>query len=164
MDKEARKKRLQRFLDSGLFQDLFSDKGQTHTRRINPKLGILGFFGFLGFTGFIPIALNLTTTFPAPSFFFFFFFAFFAFFGFYYEGKMSDTLMDERFLANQNRAAAIANKTALQLIILISILSMSMLRLNTYHMLNLLIATIGLAFGLSGFLQPYLLYRFEHEE
>lgn len=50
------------------------------TRRLNPKLGLLGFFGFLGFIG------GAWTR-----------FVFFGFFGFFYEGKMSNTLMDERF-------------------------------------------------------------------
>ena len=41
---------------------------------------------------------------------------------------------------------------------------MSVLRLEAYDMLALLIAVLGLAFGLSIFLQQYLLYRFENEE
>lgn len=134
----------------------------THTRKIHPMLGLLGFLGFTGFTGFIPRAYNLTDMFTAPSFFIFF--AFFGFFGFYYEGKMSNTLMDERFQVNKYRAEAVANKASLTILIIFSILAMSLLRLNTYAMLSILIAAIGLAFGLSVFLQQYLLYRFENEE
>ena len=59
---------------------------------------------------------------------------------------------------------AIANKFALTLILAAAILSMSVLRLEAYDMLALLIAVLGLAFGLSIFLQQYLLYRFENEE
>lgn len=135
---------------------------QTHTRTISPKLGILGILGFLGFLGFLPRLLHPTDIVTAPSFFLFF--AFFGFFGFYYEGKMSGTFIDERFQTNSYRAAFIANKFALSLIIMTAILSTSVFRLNTYDMLSILIATIGLGFGLSIFLQCYLLYRFEHEE
>lgn len=137
-------------------------KKQTHTRKVSPKLGILGLFGLLGFAGFLPQFLNLREVFTAPLFFFFF--AFFGFFGFYYEGKMSNTFIDERFQSNIYRAESIANKVALITIIMVAILTISVLRLNSYDMLSILIATIGLAFGLSIFLQSYLLYRFENEE
>lgn len=155
-------KRFERFLDSGLFEDLFRVTERTHTRKINPKLGILGVFGFLGFTGFIPPALHITSGFTVPSFFFFF--AFFGFFGFYYEGKMSDTFMDERFIANRHRATAIADKLSFAIVFLTAIMSISILRLDTYHTLGILIAGIGFAFGLSAFLQQYLLFGFENEE
>ena len=133
-----------------------------YTRPISPKLGILGILGFVGVAGFLPKIYHITEILPTPTFFFFF--AFFGFFGFYYEGKMSHTLMDERFQANAYRAMAIANKFALTLILAAAILSMSVLRLEAYDMLALLIAVLGLAFGLSIFLQQYLLYRFENEE
>lgn len=138
------------------------NKRPTHTRKINPMLGILGLLGFIGFAGFIPRTYNLTDTLTAPSFFFFF--TFFGFFGFYYEGLMSNTFIDERFQANKYRAEAIANKVSLTIVIVFAIITMSMLRLNTYDMLSILIATIGLAFGLSIFLQQYLLYKFENEK
>jgi len=78
---------------------------------------------------------------------------------------MSGTMIDERYLANENRASAIANKVALTLIIAVALLSMSAFRINNpYVMLKLLIAVIGFAFGLSLFLQQYLLYRFENGE
>lgn len=137
-------------------------KTATHTRTISPKLGILGIFGLLGFLGFLPVLLKVPEIFSAPIFFLFF--AFFGFFGFFYEGKMSGTLIDERLQSNMYRAQYIANKLGLQLILLVSVISMSVLRLSTYTLLSLLIATIGLAFGLSIFLQSYLLYRFENEE
>ena len=77
---------------------------------------------------------------------------------------MSHTLMDERFRANAYRAAAIANKSALTLILGVAVLAMSVFRLEAYDMLALLIAVLGLSFGLATFLQPYLLYRFESQE
>lgn len=133
------------------------------TRKINPKFGLLGFLGFFGFLGFIPHIFHLEgrITVPFPLIFF----CFFGFFGFYYEGKMSGTMIDERYEFNRNRASAIANKTALILIIGTAIFSISVFKINNpYRMLELLLAVIGFAFGLSLFLQSYLLYRFEHEE
>lgn len=134
---------------------------QTHTRSISPKLGLLGLLGFLGFLGFLQRSFNPTEVLMAP--FAFFFFAFFGFFGFYFEGKLSDTLMDERFQSNSYRAQSLANRLALWIIIMVAILTISILRLTPYDMLCVLIATIGIAFGLSVFLQSYLLYRFEAE-
>lgn len=149
------KSRLKRFWDSGLFYDLASDTARTHTRKINPKLGLLGFSGFLGFLGFLPQPSSI----PFP----FLFFAFFGFFGFYYEGKRSDTLIDERFQLNAYRAEALAHKTGLMIIILGTIIFA--LRFEQMEAaLSFLLALIGLTFGLSIFLQQYLLYRFENEE
>ena len=149
------KSRLKRFWNSGLLYDLTTDTGRMYTRKINPKLGLLGFCGFLGFLGFFPDLFG-GKAFP------FIFFAFFGFFGFYYEGKMSDTLMDERFKLNAYRAEALANKISLVMIIFSTML---ILRLEKIELvLNFLIALIGLAFGFSLFLQQYLLYRFENEE
>lgn len=140
-----------------------NNKKPTHTRKINPKLGFLGFLGFFGFLGFLPEMLKMTHLFTVPTPFFFF--AFFGFFGFYYEGKMSNTLIDERYETNAFRASAIACKTGLQIIIGVSVLTVSIFPVtSTYTMLSLLIATIALAFGLSTFLGEYLLYRFENEE
>lgn len=45
-------------------------------------------------------------------------FVFFGFFGFFYEGKMSNTLIDERYKENKMRAQSTANKTALSIIFL----------------------------------------------
>lgn len=149
------KNRLKRFWNSGLFYDLTTDTGRTHTRKINPKLGLLGFAGFLGFLGFLPQPSSI----PFP----FLFFAFFGFFSFYYEGKMSNTLIDERFQLNAYRAEAIANKIGLMLIILGTIV-FALRFAQMEAALSFLIALIGLTFGLSIFLQQYLLYRFENEE
>ena len=139
---------------------LLLDKGRTHTRTINPKLGILGFLGLLGLFGLIPVFKDeIFKQIP----FIYFFFAFFGFFGFYYEGIMSNTLIDERFKSNSFRADAIANKISLLIIVLVTILSVSILNFNDpYDMLNLLVATIGISFGLSLFLSKYLLYKFEN--
>ena len=134
----------------------------THTRTISPMFGMLGLFGFTGFLGFMPNTFGFSGMFSAP--FPFLFFAFFGFFGFYYEGKMSNTMIDERFLSNKYRAGAIANKTSWIIVIVVSVISISILRISTYNLLSILIATIGITFGLSAFLQQFLLYRFETEE
>ncbi|MEG2087751.1 MAG: DUF3796 domain-containing protein [Angelakisella sp.] len=133
----------------------------TYTRKISPKLGLLGFLGFLGLIGFVPWFLDFTDILAVP--FPFLFFSFFGFFGFYYEGKMSETFIDERFQSNIYRAESIANKVSLAIIIGVAILTISILRLNSYDTLSVIIATIGLSFGLSIFLQSYLLFRFENE-
>ena len=72
-----------------------SPEQNTRTRRINPRLGWLGLLGLLGILGF----------FTGEGFLFLFFW-FFGFFGFFYEGKLSNTLRDERFILNQQRACS----------------------------------------------------------
>jgi len=132
----------------------------THTKKINPRFGLLGFMGFLGF---LPMYLNVTNVFHVPTFFFFF--GFFGFFGFHYEGKMSCTLIDERFIINKNRASSIASKVALWLVI--SVTSLALMAVNSitaYAFSSIIIATIGFALALLAFLEPYLLYRFENGE
>lgn len=151
------KNRLKRIFSSGLLVDLISDTERTHTRKINPKMGLMGFCGFLGFLGLIEFSPEFITV-PFP----FFFFAFFGFFGFYYEGKMSNTLIDERFKVNAYRAEAIANKVSLIIIILVTILFTVRIE-DVKTLLGILISTIGVAFGISIFLQQYLLYKFENE-
>lgn len=142
---------------------MFSKNKRTHTRELNPWLGMLGLLGFLGFTGFIPILWDLKDRMPVP--FPFCFFAFFGFFGFYYEGKMSNTLIDERFESNSYRATAIANQRALNLIIWSVVIASSLFKVtDTYIMLSVIMAVIGLAFGLSVFWAQYLLYQYEREE
>ena len=81
------------------------------TRTINPKLGFLGLLGFAGFLGFWTYSVD-KTIFP------FVFFLFFGFFGFFYEGKMSNTLIDERYKENKMKAQSVANKTSLSIIFL----------------------------------------------
>jgi len=135
----------------------------THTKKINPRLGLLGLLGFMGFLGFLPMYLNVMDVFHVPTFFFFF--AFFGFFGFHYEGKMSDTLIDERFIFNKNRASSIASKIALWLVIIVTVLTMMAVNsLSVYAFSSIIIATIGFALALLAFLEPYLLYRFENGE
>lgn len=133
------------------------NKMNTHTRRINPKLGIFGVFGVMGFLGFMETSSGVNTV---P---FCLFFSFFGFFGFFYEGKMSNTFIDERFKENTSKAKSIGTTTGLMIIIIVTIVFAG--RINDAKLLvKILISTIALAFGISGFLQQYLLYRFENKE
>ncbi|NCB63004.1 MAG: DUF3796 domain-containing protein [Clostridia bacterium] len=132
-----------------------------YTRIISPRLGWLGVLGLLGFLGVLPIYSHDGLAIPFP----FLFFGFFGFFGFYYEGKMSHTLKDERYQFNAFKAEATANKAALMLVLLVTIFSVSVLRIDTaYFMICILLCTIGIALGLSLFLGQYLLYRYDCED
>lgn len=128
------------------------------TRAINPKLGFLGFWGFAGFLGFWTYSTD-KTIFP------FVFFMFFGFFGFFYEGKMSHTFMDERYKENKMKAHMTANKTALSIIFLATlILGQGKLMGNLEYTLIAFIIVISLSIGLEVFLSEYLLFRYDHDE
>lgn len=128
------------------------------TRAINPKLGFLGFWGFAGFLGFWTYSID-KTIFP------FVFFMFFGFFGFFYEGKMSHTFMDERYKENKMKAHMTANKTALAIIFLATlILGQGKLMGNLEYTLIAFIIVISLSIGLEVFLSEYLLFRYDHDE
>ena len=122
------------------------------TRKLNPKLGFLGFFGFLGF-------LDLPGSWMR--------FVFFGFFGFFYEGKMSDTLMDERFRENKNRAQLMALKTAF-VVIIIALLFLSSGEyfniMSTEYLYRVGNSLMALSIALAMFLSEYLLYRYDHDE
>lgn len=128
------------------------------TRTINPKWGFLGFLGFFGFFGFWTYSVD-RTIFP------FVFFMFFGFFGFFYEGKMSNTFMDERYKENKIKAHMTANKIALA-IIFVSILFLGQGKLigNLEYTLIALIIVVALSIALEMFLSEYLLYRYDHDE
>ena len=92
-------------------------------------------------------------------------FVFFGFFGFFYEGKMSNTLLDERYKENKMRAQSTANKTALS-IIFFAILILGQGRLMgclEYTLIALVIVT-ALSIALELFLSEYLLYHYDHDE
>ena len=129
--------------------------GSPVTRTIHPKLG---FLGFLGLGGFWTYGVD-------GSIFPFLFFTFFGFFGFFYEGRLSNTLMDERYLENRRRARAAADRTALTIIFL-SILALSQGRLwgGGDTMLIAHIILVSLAMGPDVFLGEFLLYRYDHDD
>lgn len=128
------------------------------TRTVNPKLGFLGFLGFAGFLGFWTYSVD-KTIFP------FVFFMFFGFFGFFYEGKMSNTFIDERFRENKLKAHMTANKCALGIIFFaVIILGQGKLMGNLEYTLIALIVVIALSIALELFLSEYLLYRYDHDD
>lgn len=128
------------------------------TRTVNPKLGFLGFLGFVGFLGFWTYNMD-KTIFP------FVFFMFFGFFGFFYEGKMSNTYIDERHKENKMKAGMTANRIALTIIFLaVLILGQGKFMGNLEYTLITLIIVIALSIALEIFLSEYLLYRYDHDD
>ena len=128
------------------------------TRKISPKLGFLGFLGFMGFMGFWTYSTEGRIS-PFMDF------VFFGFFGFFYEGKMSNTYMDERFRENVNKARLNAFKAAFSFIIIEFVfLSLGGYFMSSEYMLIVLHILIALSIALAIFLSEYLLYRYDHDE
>ncbi len=128
------------------------------TRAISPKLGFLGLLGFSGFLGFWTYSVD-KTIFP------FMFFVFFGYFGFFYEGKMANTLMDERYRENRMRAHMEANRVSLSLIFLSTlILGQGRFMSNLEYTLIAFLIVVSLSIALGQFLSEYLLYRYDHDE
>lgn len=146
---------------AALFLHLVKTKGSrvspTHTRTLNPKLGLLGFLGFLGLAGFAAYPLT-GDVFP------FVFFVFFGFFSFYYEGKMSGTFIDERYRENQLRAQLNASRVSTTIIFL-SLLVLGHGRFfgNLEYTLISFVIVISLAIALQLFLGMYLLYHYDQD-
>ena len=127
------------------------------TRRLGPKFGVLGFLGFLGFVGFWSYGTWGDAT---P----FVFFGFFGFFGFFFEGKMSNTLMDERYKENAVRAGLKAYRTGFSIIVVLLIVAGQSSRSRAELIAPVLIAGIALTVALTMFLSEYLLYRYDHDD
>lgn len=130
------------------------------TRTISPKFGLFGFFGFFGFLGFQTYSVD-KNIFP------FIYFMFFGFFGFFYEGKMSDTFMDERYKENKVKAQMTANKIALTIIgiaVFILVEVQNIFMGNLEYTLIAIVITVALSIALDIFLGEYLLYRYDHSE
>lgn len=128
------------------------------TRRINPKFGFLGFLGFVGFMGFWTYSQNKNIS-PFMSF------MFFGFFGFFYEGKLSNTFMDERFKENALKAQITSLKISFSIIIAaFVILSQGALFGTLEYNLLAAMVVVFLALALALFLYEYLLYRYDHGE
>lgn len=129
-----------------------------YTQTVNPKLGLLGFLGFLGLYG-------IWTYKTEQLIFPFVFFVFFGFFGFYYDGKMSHTLRDERFIENENRAQIAAYKSGLILMFLVAnIVNMRFFSHNLEISALFMLSSISLIWGIAIFLSKYLLYRYDNGE
>ena len=127
------------------------------TRKLNPKLGLLGVLGLAGLAGFY--------TYPVYGLYFpFGFFAFFGFFGFFFEGKMSDTLMDERFRENAAKAELKAYRTGFIIIFLLLVITGGHSGASSELALPILMTGLALTLALTLFLSEYLLYRYDHDD
>lgn len=134
------------------------EKSAKMTRKVDPRFGFLGLLGFAGFLGFWTYGVD-KTIFP------FVFFVFFGFFGFFYEGRMSGTFMDERYLENKLRAQATANKTTVALVFLATlILGQGKLMGNLEYTLIAFLIVVSLSIALGMFLSEYLLYRYDSDD
>ena len=103
--------------------------------------------------------------FGVGSIFPFVFFLFFGFFGFFFEGKLSGTLMDERYRENQLRARTTANRIALTIIFLaVLLLGQGKIMGSLELTLVAFVIVVVLALALELFLSSYLLYRYDHDE
>ncbi len=145
------------FLAAALVRAAYSQRKQTErsnrTRKLNPKLGFLGILGFAGFLGFYTY-INFGEYFP------FCFFGFFGFFGFFFEGRMSNTFMDERFRENALRAERDACRTGI-IILFFLLLIAGQGRVPASFTLPALLIGISLDLALTLFLSVYLLYRYD---
>lgn len=131
------------------------------TRRVNSQWGLMGFFGFLGFAGFWSYSMD-KAVYP------FVFFIFFGFFGFFFEGRMSNTFIDERYKENKQKADLAALKIGFGIIYMIvfaiGFLGHGRLMENLEYVLIAVIILLAFTIGLTMFLSEYLLYRYDHED
>lgn len=133
-------------------------KSAQTTRTINPKWGFLGLFGLTGFLGFWTYSADKTIS-PFTAF------IFFGFFGFFYEGRLSNTLIDERYRENKMKAHLSASRAALSIIFLTTLfLGQGRLMGNLEYTLIAYVIVISLALALEIFLSRFLLYRYDHDE
>lgn len=131
---------------------------KSRSRKINPKLGLFGLLGFLGFLGFWTYSTD-KAIFP------FVFFIFFGFFGFFYEGKMSNTFMDERYKENKMQAHLVANKISLTIIFIATlVLGQGKLVGNIEYTFIAYVIIISLTIAFNLFLSEYLLYHYDHDD
>ena len=127
----------------------------TRTRKISPWLGLLGLLGFIS-----PI-LYIELSNPNALLFL----GFFGFLGFYFEGKMSNTLRDERFQYNEQRAVATASQithVSMAFILIITVNWVSQRGIEIAY--TFLVAALALLWALQLSLPLGLLYYYENKE
>lgn len=137
----------------------------THTPKYPKYLYLLGCFGIIGFIPFLPPISSLTFESSMGILTFdngIMSVALFGFFSLYYENKMANTMIDELYLSNKAKAEAIAFKTSLTIIFIISWIVIP--RLTTRLLNQVLILTISLAFAFSHIYKSYLIYKYETED
>lgn len=92
-------------------------------------------------------------------------FMFFGFFGFFYEGKLSNTFMDERFKENALKAQVNALKLSFAVIVAAFVLlCQGALWGNLEYNLIAAVSVVFLSIALALFLYEYLLYRYDHDD
>ncbi len=134
---------------------LFSKKRE---RIIHSSYGFWGFAGLLGFGGIWTYMYD-QTIFP------FLFFSFFGFFGLFYEGKNANVLKDERYIENKQKATAFSHRLGMSLNFLALIVSGFNHPFRTAESkLLFLVIAFSLVTALVFFLEPYLLYRYDHSD
>ncbi|MDE7271517.1 MAG: DUF3796 domain-containing protein [Lachnospiraceae bacterium] len=133
-----------------------ANKKKRITRKINPKLGFLGIAGFLGFRGFWMYPDEKAVG-------MFLSFIFFGFFGFFFEGKMSDTFMDERYMENKRKAHLNADRAAVNIIFLALLVFGHGRFMGFEYSMVAFVIVVSLAIALDLFLGEYLLYRYDHD-
>lgn len=130
-------------------------KDNQYTRKISPLLCILGVLGIIG-----PIAYYFTGETYTLGFM-----LFFGFFSFYFEGKMSNQLIDERFRENSMKASSIAFRTGLTMIFLSIMFSIQYLEGYSMKMAyHFLVGAVSLTFGITLTMHQYLIYKFDSKE
>lgn len=78
---------------------------------------------------------------------------------------MSNTLMDERFRENKNRAQLMALKAAFTVIIIaLFFILVGESFMGIESLFNMVYILIALSIALAIFLSEYLLYRYDHDE
>lgn len=78
---------------------------------------------------------------------------------------MSNTLMDERFKENKNRAQLMALKTAFAVIIIaLFFIPVGESFMSIEYLFSVVYISIALSIALAIFLREYLLYRYDHDE
>lgn len=134
-------------------------KESNRTRKISPLFGLLGILGLTGFLG--PVGFRLLDQTVA----FYIFFAFFGFFSFYFEGKMSNTLMDERFLENKVKAESIANNVFVIIIFfMLFFVGQQRFMMSADAKLIFVVIVCALALSVNMNLRTGLLYYFDKKD
>lgn len=167
MKKPTMPKRAKRILAVLLLRAIVKNGGteQTaqYTRPISPKLGYLGYLGYLGFLGLLG-CLGFWSYHVDKTVFPFVFFLFFGFFGFFYEGRLSNTFVDERFKENRMKAQRTATGISRSIIFLaLLLLGQGKLFGNLEYTLIAFVVVVALAMALEQFLGVYLLYHYDND-
>lgn len=132
---------------------------RTYTENVKASSALLGLLGLLGFSG-IPVFMYSGMTFP------FLFFGFFGFFGLLYRSKMSNILIDERYVENRNKAMNKAIKfVRIMLVLLVVVIGALESHLDEKaYMLIVVEVFISIIYAGFNFLVEYYTYKLDSDE